>query len=102
MKAVWSVAKITFKEGVRSRALYGIGFLALLLCGGNLLISNMVMREVGKVAVDIGLASTGFAGLLLLLFVVINQLASDFDQKNPLYRSLRDRFHVQISFWVNI
>lgn len=81
MSRIWSVATITFKEGVRNRALYGIGVLALLLCGANILISGMVMREVGKVAVDVGLATTGFAGLLLLLFVTINQFASDLDQK---------------------
>ncbi|MBW2186782.1 MAG: ABC transporter permease [Deltaproteobacteria bacterium] len=81
MNRIWAVAAITFKEGIRNRALYGIGLLALLMCGANLIISGMMMREVGKVAVDVGLASVGFAGLLLLLFVTINQLASDLDHK---------------------
>lgn len=81
MKRIWPITKITFLEGVRNRALFGIGVLALLMCGGNILISSMVMREVGKVAVDVGLATTGFSGLLLLLFVTIHQFASDLDQK---------------------
>ncbi len=81
MRKLWPVAKITFLDAVRSKVLYGIAFLALLMFGANILISGMVMREVGKVSVDIGLAATGFSGLLLLFFVTINQLAADFDQK---------------------
>lgn len=81
MNRIWPVVKITFLEGVRNRALYGIGVLALLMCGANILISGMVMREVGKVSVDVGLATTGFSGLLLLLFVTIHQFAADLDQK---------------------
>ncbi len=95
MKCVWAITKITFLEGVRCRALYGIAVLALMMSGANIFISGMVMREVGKVSVDIGLATTGIAGLLLLLFVSINQLASDLDQKTlymilarPVSRSL--------------
>ncbi len=81
MNSFLPVVKITFLEGVRSRALYGIVVLALLMCGANFLISGMVMREVGKVAVDVGLATTGFSALLLLLFVAIQQFAADLDQK---------------------
>lgn len=81
MNRIWPVVKITFLEGVRNRALYGIGVLALLMCGANILISGMMMREVGKVSVDVGLATIGFAGLLFLLFVTIHQFAADLDQK---------------------
>jgi ABC-type transport system involved in multi-copper enzyme maturation permease subunit len=81
MTKLWPIALITFKEGVRNRALYGITLLALLLLIANFLISGMVMLEVGKVAVDIALSAVSLSGLLLVLFVGINLMAKDLDRK---------------------
>jgi Cu-processing system permease protein len=81
MTILWPIALITFKEGIRNRAIYGISIFALLLLGANLLISNMIMQEVGKVAVDMALSTVSFAGLLLVLFVGINLMAKDLDKK---------------------
>jgi Cu-processing system permease protein len=81
MRTLWPIAFITFKEGVRNRAIYGISIFALLLLGANLLISNMFMQEVGKVAVDMALSTVSFAGLLLVLFVGINLMAKDLDKR---------------------
>jgi ABC-type transport system involved in multi-copper enzyme maturation permease subunit len=81
MTTLLPIALITFKEGVRNRALYGITLLALLLFGANFLISTMFMLEVGKVAVDIALSAVSLSGLLLVLFVGINLMAKDLDKK---------------------
>lgn len=81
MKTLWPLAIITFKEGIRNRAMYGIFLLALLLCAANFLICGMIMQEVGKVAVDIALSAVSFSGLLLILFVGINLLAKDLDRR---------------------
>ena len=81
MTTLWPIAFITFKEGIRNRAIYGISIFALLLLGANLLISNMIMQDVGKVAVDMALSTVSFAGLLLVLFVGINLMAKDLDKK---------------------
>src|SRR3990172_3090754 len=81
MTAIWAIAVITFKEGIRNRAIYGISIFALLLLGANLLISSMIMQEVGKVAVDMALSTVSFAGLLLVLFVGINLMAKDLDKR---------------------
>lgn len=78
---LWPIAVITFKEGIRNRAVYGISIFALLLLGANLLISDMIMREVGKVAVDMALSTVSFTGLLLVLFVGINLMAKDLDKR---------------------
>jgi len=75
------IAVITFKEGIRNRAIYGISIFALLLLGANLLISGMIMQEVGKVAVDMALSTVSFTGLLLVLFVGINLMAKDLDKR---------------------
>jgi len=81
MTTLWPIAVITFKEGIRNRAVYGISILALLLLGANLLISGMIMQEVGKVAVDMALSTVSLAGLLLVLFVGINLMAKDLDKR---------------------
>ena len=81
MNTLWPVALITFKEGIRNRALYGITLLALLFFIANFLISGMFMQEVGKVAIDIALSAVSLSGLLLVLFVGINLMAKDLDKK---------------------
>lgn len=81
MNAVWPISVITFKEGIRNRAIYGIFLLALLLLGANFLVCSMIMRDVGKVAVDVALSSVSFSGVLLVLFVGINLMAKDLDRR---------------------
>jgi len=77
----WPIALITFKEGIRNRAIYGITLVALLLFGATVLVATMVPREVGKVAVDMALSTISFAGLLVVLFVGINLMAKDLDKR---------------------
>jgi Cu-processing system permease protein len=81
MTVLWPIAFITFKEGIRNRALYGITLFALLLLVTIFLISDMVMQEVGKVAVDMALSAVSLSGLLLVLFVGINLMAKDLDKR---------------------
>lgn len=81
MIALWPIALITFKEGIRNRSFYGISLLAILLFGASFLISGMIVQDVGKVTVDVALSIASFSGLLLVLFVGINLLAKDLDRK---------------------
>ena len=81
MSALLPIALITFKEGTRNRSFYGISLLALLLMGASFFISGMVIRDVGKVAVDMALSTVSFAGLLLVLFVGIDLMAKDLDKR---------------------
>ncbi len=81
MKAVLSLALITFKEGIRNRALFGIALLALFLFGLNITVAGFFMRDIGKVTVDMNLTALTVAGLLLIFFVGINLIAKDIDRK---------------------
>jgi ABC-type transport system involved in multi-copper enzyme maturation permease subunit len=81
MSSIWPLAFITFKEGIRNRAIYGISLFALLLLAANLLISGMMMRSAGKTAVDMALSTVSLSGLLLVLFVGINLIAKDLDRR---------------------
>jgi ABC-type transport system involved in multi-copper enzyme maturation permease subunit len=81
MTILWPIALITFKEGVRNRAVYAISLFALSLLVANIFISNMIMQDVGKVAVDMALSTVSLSGLLLVLFVGINLMAKDLDKR---------------------
>ena len=81
MSPLWPIAFITFKEGTRNRAFYGISLLALFLLAASFFISGLIMRDVGKVAVDMALSTVSFAGLLLVLFVGIDLMAKDLDKR---------------------
>lgn len=80
-KRVIALAVLTYKEGVRDRALLGIGLFALSLMIGSFLVMGMFMRELYKVTVDINLSAISFAGLLLTFFISINLMAKDMDQR---------------------
>lgn len=81
MTTLWPIARITFKEGIRNRAIYGIFIMALMLLIVNFLVCSMIPREIGKVAVDIALSTVYFSGLLLVFFVGINLMAKDIDKR---------------------
>ncbi len=81
MSALWPISLITFKEGIRDKAIFGIFLIALFLLVVNSLICSMIPREVGKVAIDIALSTVSFSGLLLVLFVGINLMAKDLDKR---------------------
>ncbi len=81
MKSLWPIALITFKEGIRNRAIYGISMFAFLLFGATALVATMIPREVGKVSVDMALSTISFTGLLIVLFVGINLMSKDLDKR---------------------
>lgn len=81
MKSVLALANITFKEGIRNRALFGIALLALFLFGLNISVAGFFMRDIGKVTVDMNLTALTLAGLLLVFFVGVNLMAKDIDRK---------------------
>jgi ABC-type transport system involved in multi-copper enzyme maturation permease subunit len=81
MTMLWPIALITFKEGIRNKAIYGILIMALMLLFINSLLCSMIPQEVGKVAVDIALSTVYFSGLLLVFFVGINLMAKDLDRR---------------------
>jgi len=76
-----AIAWITFLEGLRNKAVYGITLLAGLMMTFTVALSGMIMRDVGKVATDFTLSSTTFAALLVVLFVGVTILARDMERK---------------------
>lgn len=81
MKRIQALAILTFKEGIRDRALYGITIMAVMMLLATILLTNLFGHELGKVMVDLCLSTIAFAGLLLTFFVNINLMAKDIDKR---------------------
>ncbi len=81
MNRIWALAVLTFKEGIRDRALHGITIIGLMMLLATILITTLFGYELGKVMVDLNLSTMAFAGLLLTFFVNINLMAKDIDKR---------------------
>ncbi len=81
MISIGALAIITFKEGIRSRSVYGIGLFSLFILALNVAVAGFFMRDVGKVTIDMNLSALSFAGLLLVFFVGLNLISKDIDRK---------------------
>lgn len=76
-----AIINITFLEGLRNKTVYGISLMAGLMMAFTVVLSGMIMRDVGKVATDFALSTATFAALLVVLFVGITILARDLERK---------------------
>lgn len=81
LKKIESLAVLTFKEGVRDRAILGIALFSLLMMSVTFVVISFFMRELDKVTVDINLSAISLAGLLLTFFISINLMAKDIDKR---------------------
>lgn len=81
MKGMLSLAYITFKEGIRSKAIFGIFIMALLAFAATVTLINLFMRDIVKVAADLSLTTISFSGLLMVLFIGTSLLSKDIDKR---------------------
>lgn len=78
---IWLVTWITFVDCLRNKALYGILVMGVVLFSANIIFTGMFSWEPGKVAVDMGLSTISFAGLIVIFFLCMPMLAGDFEKK---------------------
>lgn len=81
MNAIFAVAMLSFKEGLRQRVLYGVILAALLLMTGGVLASGFFLRDVAKVILDFCLATVTLGGLTIPFFIAIHMLARDIERR---------------------
>ncbi len=81
MKNSFAIARISFKEGLRHRVLYGMGIFAFLVMIFSVLISGLFMRDICKVILDFSLAAVNIGGLLVPLFLGVHLMARDLERK---------------------
>jgi Cu-processing system permease protein len=78
---IQAIAWVTFLEGIRNKAVFGIALMAGLMMAFTVVLSGMIPRDIGKVATDFALSDATFAALLVVLFVGITILARDMERK---------------------
>lgn len=80
MKHIWVLSKITIKEGFRNRVMLGVLFFALVMCALNFIVTTSFTRDLGKVAVDLGLSTVSISGLAIIFFLGMPLLSKDLDK----------------------
>ncbi|MCP4116034.1 MAG: hypothetical protein GY737_11635 [Desulfobacteraceae bacterium] len=80
MNNIWLISGITLKEGFRNRILHGIFFFVFALFILDCVMVNLFTRDLGKVAVDIGLSTMSISGLVIIFFMGMNLLSRDIDK----------------------
>lgn len=82
MKQIKLVAWITFLDCIRKKALHGVYFFGIILVISNIIFSGSFFWELGKVATDTGLSIVAVSALLIILFLAIQVLRDDLENKS--------------------
>jgi len=69
MVAIIAIARVSFGEALRRRIFWTLLIFALLLCGGSLVLSEIVVGDRVKVIKDLGLSGMSFFGLVMAIWL---------------------------------
>ncbi|HOX26273.1 MAG TPA: ABC transporter permease subunit [Candidatus Krumholzibacteria bacterium] len=81
LNRVTAVAVATFRETVRDRLFYLVGFFGLLLVGAVTVLSPLTVGAQGKIVADVGLGGMSFLGLLVVLLVGANMVRKEMERR---------------------
>jgi len=77
---VFVLARATWTEGIRHKALWAIVALAIILTSTNILVTSLFTWDLGKVTIEFGLSAVAFSGLLLVFFLGLKIMADDLER----------------------
>ncbi len=69
IQRIWTIATNVFREVIRDRVLYLIGFFAIALFAIGYLLPQVAANTQDKILLDVGLAAIGLAGLVTAVFI---------------------------------
>lgn len=81
---IWAIASNGFREVIRDRVLYLIGFFALLLVIALLLLPEVAASTEDKILLDFGLAAIGVLGVIVAVFVGTGLINKEIDKRTVL------------------
>jgi Cu-processing system permease protein len=84
MKAVWIIAKNTYREIIRDRILYGIIVFALMLVGLSLALGQLTFAEQAKISADFGFTGIQLSAVVLAIFVGSSLVAKEIEKQTIL------------------
>ncbi|MDB9508027.1 ABC transporter permease [Microcystis aeruginosa] len=81
---IWAIAANGFREVIRDRILYFIGFFALLMAFAWRLLPEIAVGTHEKIFLDLGLAAIGLLGVIVAIFVGTGLINREIDKKTIL------------------
>lgn len=81
---IWAIAANGFREVIRDRILYFIGFFALLMAFAWRLLPEIAVGTHEKIFLDLGLAAIGLLGVIVAVFVGTGLINREIDKKTIL------------------
>ncbi|MFN7555197.1 ABC transporter permease [Microcystis sp.] len=81
---IWAIAANSFREVIRDRILYFIGFFALLMAFAWRLLPEIAVGTHQKIFLDLGLAAIGLLGVMVAVFVGTGLINKEIDKKTIL------------------
>jgi len=81
MNRVFAVAGGTFRESVRDRLFYLVGFFGIILVGATMVLSPLTVGAQAKIVADVGLAAMALLGLLVVLLVGANMVRKEMERR---------------------
>ncbi|MDY7050422.1 MAG: ABC transporter permease [Microcystis panniformis WG22] len=81
---IWAIAANSFREVIRDRILYFIGFFALLMAFAWRLLPEIAVGTHQKIFLDLGLAAIGLLGVIVAIFVGTGLINREIDKKTIL------------------
>ena len=81
---IWVIAANSFREVIRDRILYFIGFFALLMAFAWRLLPEIAVGTDEKIFLDLGLAAIGLLGVIVAVFVGTGLINKEIDKRTIL------------------
>ncbi|NCQ94455.1 MAG: ABC transporter permease [Microcystis wesenbergii Mw_QC_S_20081001_S30D] len=81
---IWAIAANGFREVIRDRILYFIGFFALLMAFAWRLLPEIAVGTHQKIFLDLGLAAIGLLGIIVAVFVGTGLINQEIDKRTIL------------------
>jgi ABC-type transport system involved in multi-copper enzyme maturation permease subunit len=81
---IWAIAANGFREVIRDRILYVIGFFAIFLALALRLLPEISVGADGKIFLDLGLAATSLLGAIVAIFVGTGLINKEIEKKTVL------------------
>ncbi len=81
---IWAIAANVFREVIRDRILYVIGFFAIILALALRLLPEISVGADGKIFLDLGLAAMSLLGAIVAIFVGTGLINKEIEKKTVL------------------
>lgn len=95
MRAIWVLAKNTFKEVIRDRILYALVMFAVLLIGLSLALGQLSFAEQARISANFGLSAIHLCAVILAIFIGSNLVYKEIEKKTILTILVRPITRVQ-------